>query len=449
MYDVFSLPPIQFPPGFLWGSATAGHQIEGDNIHSQNWHAEQQESFWADDPQHVRKAPSGKAADGYRLYREDVDLLAALGHRAYRLSIEWSRIEPAEGEWNPAALDHYVDLLERLVARGIQPFITLHHFTHPLWFERLGGFRRPDNRRYWERYLEYLLPRVGQYAGGWTVINEFNLWGGYSPAATAEAGPFKFNMLRAHALGYHLIKRYSAAPVSSAHAFIHWFPRRYHDDLDRRMTDFADFVTNEFFFHALRTGELVYPGTNAEHDPDVKGTMDFWAVNYYTRHMVDARLAQLDGRRFQHKQLKLIPMDFYLEEFYPEGLIANLERLADRPVYITENGLAADDDRFRIVYLALTFSALREALDRGVDLRGYFYWSLLDNYEWGTFIPRFGLVAVDPATFERRPKPSAAFYREVIERNGLDADLLRRYLTELPTRPPAAAPAVAPAGSLP
>jgi beta-glucosidase len=102
-------------------------------------------------------------------------------------------------------------------------------------------------------------------------------------------------------------------------------------------------------------------------------------------------------------------------------------------VYITENGVAADDDRFRIVYLALTFSALREAMDRGVDVRGYFYWSLMDNYEWGSFVPKFGLVAVDPATFERSPKPSAAFYREVIERNGLDGELVRRHLSELPS----------------
>src|SRR5262249_30647404 len=152
-----------------------------------------------------------------------------------------------------------------------------------------------------------------------------------------ETGPYKFNMLRCHALGYHLIKQYSQAPVSSAHAFIHWFPRRYHDDLDRRMTDYIDICTNEFFFHALRTGELVYPHTDGEYDADVKGALDFWAVNYYTRHMVDARIGRLEGPRFRHKELKMIPIDFYLEEMYPEGLTANLERLKDYPVYITEN----------------------------------------------------------------------------------------------------------------
>ena len=431
MYDVFNLPQVTFPHNFLWGSATAGHQIEGDNFHSQVWYDEQQEEFWQGDPERKLRAVSGKACDHYRLFREDVELLSQLGHQGYRMSIEWSRIEPAEGEWNTEAVDHYLDLLERLNQKGIKVFVTLHHFTHPLWFERLGGFRKRENLRYVERYLEYLLPKVSVFVSGWNVINEFNLWGWLNP--TPETGQYKFNMLRFHALGYHLIKKYSTAPVSSAHAFIHWFPHRYNDILDLRMTDFVDYVTNEFFFHAIRTGELVFPTMDAEHDPLVKGTMDFWSVNYYTRHMVDARHAGLQGPRFKHKELKMLPMDFYLEEMYPEGLIANLERLNDRPVYITENGCSTVDDRFRIVYLALHLSALKEAIERGVDVRGYFYWSLMDNYEWGSYIPRFGLVDVDFTTFKRTPKPSALLYREMIQQNGFSGEMLRSYLKELPT----------------
>jgi beta-glucosidase len=434
MYDVFSLPPISFPEGFLWGSATAGHQIEGDNIHCQAWHKEQQPDFYQNDPERKCRAPSGKACDHYRLYREDVDLIARLGHQGYRMSIEWSRIEPQEGHWDQEALAHYLDLLERLAHKGIQVFVTLHHFTHPLWFDQLGSFGKADNRRFFERYLKFLLPKISPYVSGWNVINEFNQWGGLT--AGPSIAPLKFNMLRIHALGYHLIKQYSKAPVSSAHAFIHWFPYRFHDSLDRRMTEFADFTTNEFFFHALRTGELVYPGVDAKHDPDIKGALDFWSINYYTRHMIDARRADLDGPRFQHKKLSMVPMPFYLDEMYPEGLIANLERLGDYPVYITENGCAADDDRFRIVYLALHLSALREAMERGVDVRGYFYWSLMDNYEWVSFIPRFGLVAVDFQTFQRTPKPSASFYQEIIQKNGLSGETVRRYIDNLPTLPP-------------
>ena len=433
MYDVFSLPTIHFPDGFLWGSATAGHQIEGDNIHSQAWQLEQQPDFYRQDPERTIRAPSGKAGDHYRLYRQDVELIAALGHQAYRMSIEWSRIEPREGQWDHDAVAHYLDLLEHLVAKGIRVFVTLHHFTHPLWFEQLRGFKVADNRRYFERYLSYLLPKISPYVSGWNVINEFNQWGGLT--AGPAIAPLKFNMLRVHALGYHLIKQYSTAPVSSAHAFSHWFPRRYHDTLDRRMTAYADFTTNEFFFHALRTGELVYPGVDAEYDPEVKGTLDFWSINYYTRHLIDARKADLDGPRFRHNTLRMVPMPFYLEEMYPEGLIANLERLRDYPVYITENGCCCDDDRFRIVYLALHLSALQEAIERGVDVRGYLYWSLMDNYEWTTFLPRFGLVAVNFATFERTPKPSAFFYRDIIAGNGFSGQTVRQYLDSLPTLP--------------
>jgi len=433
MYDVFSLPPVRFPEGFLWGSATAGHQIEGDNIHSQAWHLEQLPDFYRDDPERTIRAPSGKACDHYRLYRDDVDLIAGLSHQAYRMSIEWSRIEPLEGQWDHGAVAHYRDLLERLAQRGIRVFVTLHHFTHPLWFERLGGFSQAGNRRFFERYLTFLLPQISAYVSGWNVINEFNQWGGLT--AGPSIASLKFNMLRVHALGYHLIKLHSAAPVSSAHAFCHWFPRRFHDTLDRRMTALADFTTNEFFFHALRTGELVYPGVDAEFDPDVKGALDCWAINYYTRHMIDARAADLDGPRFHHKELRMIPMPFYLEEMYPEGLIANLERLGDYPVFITENGCAADDDRFRIVYLALHLSALREAMERGVDVHGYFYWSLMDNYEWTSFVPRFGLVEVDFQTFRRTPKPSAFFYQEIIRENGFSGETVRQYLDTLPTLP--------------
>jgi beta-glucosidase len=431
MYDVFSLPQTDFPADFLWGSATAGHQIEGDNIHSQAWHNEQQPEFYQNDPQRLIRAPSGKACDHYRLYREDVELIAALGHRGYRMSVEWSRIEPSEGHWDQAALAHYLDLLERLVAKGIQVFVTLHHFSHPQWFERLGGLGNPANNRFFERYLNLLVPRISPYVSGWNVINEFNQWGGLT--AGPEIASLKFNMLRLHALGYRLIKCHSSAPVSSAHAFVHWFPSRFHDRLDRCMTDQADFITNEFFFHALRTGELVYPNRDAEYEADLKGAIDFWSVNYYTRHMIDGRRAGVEGARFQHKRLQMVPMPFYLEEMYPEGLIANLERLGDYPIYITENGCCADDDRFRIVYLALHLSALHEAMQRGLDVRGYFYWSLLDNYEWTSFIPRFGLVAVYPHSFQRTPKPSALFYRDIIEGNGFSGALLKRYLDRLPT----------------
>jgi beta-glucosidase len=418
MYDLFSLPEIRFPDGFIWGSATAGHQVEGDNVHSNWWFLEQQ-------GKHAAK--SGKACNHYALYKEDVELIKSLGHRAYRLSVEWSRIEPTEGSFNAEAMEHYVDLLRRLKEAGILTYVTLHHFTHPQWIETKGGLRNLDNLRFFERFVSHVVPRIAPYVDYWCVINEFNL------GASEDRIEYKLNMIRYHARGYHVIKQFSKAPVSSAHAFIHYFPFRQHDHLDNLMNDFRDFRDNEFFFHAIRTGEIAFPLKDAQYVPEVKGAIDYWAVNYYTRHMTDGRLSHLEGKRYEHKQLKMIPMDFYLEEMFPEGLTANLERLKDKPVHITENGCSCDDDRFRIVYLALHLSALRDAIDRGVDVRGYLYWSLMDNYEWGSFVPRFGMVHVDFETFKRTPKQSALFYRDVIRENGVTQAIIRKHIKELPS----------------
>lgn len=426
MYDVFALPPVSFPAGFLWGSATAGHQIEGGNVHSDWWAMEHgtQPRF----PGLRIDEPSGRACDSWRRWREDVELLATLGHRAYRLSLEWSRLEPEPGVHDEAALATYVAQLEALVARGIQPWVTLHHFVHPLWFERLGAFREAANAERFLGHVEWLVPRIAHLVSGWFVFNEFNL--GRKPGDAST----KTTLIRTHARAYHAIKAHSSAPVSTAHAHVHWFPRRLDDPFDLALTRWLDWATHGFWFHAIRTGEIIQPDQDMIVDPQVKGTCDLWAVNYYTRHMVDARSASHEGPRFAHKRLRLIDRDFYLEEFFPEGLVANLERIRDKPVIISENGCSCDDDRWRIAYLALHLSAVHEAIQRGVDVRGFLYWSLLDNWEWGSFVPRFGLVDVDRTTFRRTPKPSAAFYREIIAANALRPEMVARHLDHLPTQ---------------
>lgn len=423
MYDIFSLPKTEFPSDFLWGSSTAAHQIEGDNVHSNFWHREQQGGVWS---QWDVEARSGKACNHYELYREDADLIASLGHQVYRMSIEWSRIEPLEGQWNADAVAHYVDLLERLNAKGVKVMVTLHHFTHPLWFENLGEFSKRENCRYFFRFVQYLVPQIKHLVYGWNIFNEFNR-GGYYGA------PRKFHILYSHAMMYRYLKSESSAMVSSAHALSHFEPVRPYDRFDNIMTEFLDYITNEFFFHAIRTGEINYPDHDSEFIPELKGATDFWAINYYTREMVDSRTKGAMGNRYAHKTIKLIDKDFYYEEMFPEGLTKSLQRLKDYPVIITENGASANDDRFRIVHLATYLSAIREAIDLGVDVRGYIYWSTMDNYEWGSYKPRFGLVDVNFETFERTWKPSAHFYKEIIERNGFDSSLISNYLDDLPT----------------
>ncbi|MDD4414987.1 MAG: family 1 glycosylhydrolase [Oscillospiraceae bacterium] len=414
MYDVFSLKAFEMPEGFLWGSGYAGHQVEGNNINSDHYFLEQK----------YFEEKSGLACNSYEMYKTDIDLAETLGHQAFRTSVEWSRIEPEEGVFCEEAIAHYVALFSQLKEKGLQTFATLVHFSVPQWFKQKGGFSVEENLKYFKRYVEYIVPKIAPFVDFYNVINEFNL---------VKEVDFKVNSVKAHAAGYHIIKKYSSAPVSSAHALVQYMPYRPHDRADRIMTDYCDFMDHEFFFHAMRTGELIVPGRDAEYLPDIKDTVDFWSVNSYTRSMIDARNSGCGGERYAHKVLKLTDMDFYLEEFYPECLIANLTRLTDKPIYITENGCSCTDDRFRIVYLALHLSAIREAIKMGAQVKGYLHWSLLDNYEWMSYKPHFGLCEVNRETFERTPKPSAWFYKELIENNGYNTEILRRYLHELPS----------------
>lgn len=416
MLGIFSMKErITFPDGFDWGSATAGHQIEGDNIHSSSWHREQEEHF---------REPSGKACNFWNLWEEDFGLLSELGHRMFRMSIEWSRIEPEEGRHDDEALRRYLQMFETLRKRNIKLCLTLHHFSHPQWFEEKGEFRKRENADLFLRHLEFLIPKIAPYVDLWNIFNEFN--NGDSPDLYAR----KANCLAAHARAAALIRTFSRAPISTAHAMCPYQPHDPEDEFDVTRTRIRNWVVNDFFYHAIRTGEVLFPYRDGEEIPGLKNSCDYWSINYYTRHFVTARTAAGTAKRYECHRIRPIPRDFYLEEFYPQGLVDGLCTLRDRPVWITENGFCCDDDRLRILYLARHLQALSEAMEHSCDIRGYLYWSFLDNYEWSSFVPRFGMVDVDFKTFRRTPKPSALFFRDVIRQNGFSRDLLLHYLPE-------------------
>lgn len=422
MTDIFAIKDFKFPEGFLWGSATAAHQIEGNNIYSDHWYdeLEKKKNGWNGEP-------SGMACNSYNMVEEDVELLAELEHQVFRFGIEWARIEPHDGEFNQEAVEHYLQELSLLKEKGIKTCVTLVHFTVPKWFADKGDFSNLENMKYFERYLNYILPIISPYVDMWNVMNEFNL------GLSEKQLTFKYNCVFFHARGYHLIKQFSDKPVSSAHALVQYYGKRQNDVFDITMQHYRDVVDHEFFFHAMRTGELVLPGRDGVFDKELKDTVDYWSINLYTRDIVDSRKANLSGDRYPFTETRMLPMKFYLDEFYPECMYHNLSRLKDKPVYITENGCSCDDDDFRIVYITEYLCALSEAIKDGVDVRGYMYWSLLDNYEWWTFIPKFGLVDVDRENgFKRTPKPSAYFYRDIIRNNGFTQEILSEYLKEMP-----------------
>ena len=406
------------PEGFLWGAGYSGHQVEGNNIHSQAWKNEKDRSDVTE---------SGLACNSYEMWEKDVEIAKELKLGAFRTSVEWSRIEPCEGHFDQAAADHYVALFAALKESGIKVFATMVHFTHPQWFEEKEHFLKLENRKYFERYLEFIVPQIAPYVDFWNVMNEFNL------GNSEKQITFKLACVQYHALGYHVIKKYSKAPVSSAHALVQYMPKRLFNRWDTTLAAYRDLQDHEFFFHAMRTGEILYPMREGIYVPEVKDTVDYWSINSYVRDLIDGRKARADGSRFPFQKMKMISEDCYLEEFNPECMVHNLSRLTDKPVYITENGCCCDDDRFRIVFISEYLSAIREAINLGVDVRGYLYWSMLDNYEWGSYAPRFGLYSVDRNTFERTAKPSAELYRKIIENNGVSQEVIRCFLKENPS----------------
>lgn len=420
MTDIFSMKNFKMPEGFLWGSSTAGHQIEGNNCHSDRWFSELEKEKTEEDFE-----ASGMACNHYNLYKEDTDLLVNLGHKAFRMSVEWSRIEPEHGVFDNDAVKHYLNELELLKSKGIKIFLTLVHFSVPQWFAKLGGFSKIENIKYFKSYLEYIVPKISPYVDFWNTLNETN-------HPSIESG-LKINYLKFHAAAYHIIKKYTDTPVSIAHAFHFYMPKRYYDEFDITMAKYYDMIVNEYFLHAMRTGEIVLPFSDGEVVPDIKNTCDFWSINWYTRDLIDARNPEMISTKYRHTEMKLIPRCAYFDEIFAEGMMDILTRLDDKPVYITENGCCTDDDRFRIIYIAQVLSAIEEAISAGIDVKGYLYWSLLDNYEWYSFKPKFGMVSVDLKTFVRTPKNSAYFYRDIIRKNGFSQEILRKYLNEIPS----------------
>ncbi|MEG1980461.1 MAG: family 1 glycosylhydrolase, partial [Victivallaceae bacterium] len=230
MLTTLQMKEVVFPDDFIFGAGGAGHQIEGDNIHSQfnQWERENRPCF---------PVKSGKACNSWELYHQDIKIMAELKLQIYRMSIEWSRIEPEMGKHDEKALARYLDMLENLAANNIKVSLTLHHWSHPNWFEELGGFYKRENIHYFIEHLNYLVPKIKDYVYQWNILNEFTNHG-TNPAAF----PLMKNLTVAHALGYHTVKQYSSCPVSSTHALIHWQAYSHTDPMDQCAAQVLDWA---------------------------------------------------------------------------------------------------------------------------------------------------------------------------------------------------------------
>jgi beta-glucosidase len=415
---------VQFPAGFAWGTASSSHQSEGNNIHNDWWDWEQQPG------RILRGHRSGRGNNFYGLYDSDFALLAGLGLTHYRLSIEWSRLEPEEGRVNAAELDHYRRVLESARARGITVWVNLHHFALPRWFAAKGGFLRQENLSYWRRHVERVAAAFIALATYWHPINEANAYAagsylvGEMPPGGRDFAAFLQilrNTLLLYRDAYAILKAANpAVRVGTIHVMIPVFPANPQSEDDQLLARNFDALFNELPLRALREGVIVLPGSDPEPVPGLQGAADFFGANYYACGCVD-----------HHEPSQLLPYPAGTQRLtqlgnavHPAGLRLVLERVRDArlgvPIYVAENGIGTDDDHWRIEYIAQHLFQVGEAIAAGCDVRGYFHWTSVDNFEWSRgWAAQFGLIGFDPQTFARRPKPSAHFLGRVARRNAL------------------------------
>jgi beta-glucosidase len=405
----------QFPKNFLWGTATAAHQVEGNNINCDYWLIEHL-------PGGMFAEPSGDAIDHYHRYPQDIALLAELGFNAYRFSIEWARIEPEDGFFSTALLDHYRRMLETCQKHNLTPVVTYHHFTTPRWVITQGGWTNPDTADKFARYCQRATKHLGDLIGVACTINEINIpmmvarlfFRGEDPATALEllnrsaalfgVAPEKFSpfffagtptgidvLLAAHKNGAAAIRaERSGLPVGMTIAM-----------QDMQAVEGGEAVRDNFrkdiqeiWLEAAREDEFV-------------------GVQTYSRERFGP-----DGRLGPEEGVEVTQMGY---EFWPQAIEATLryaDQVAGVPLMVTENGIGTEDDQQRIAYYRRALRSVANALKDGLDIRGYFAWSAFDNFEWMMgYGPKFGLIHVDRSTQVRTTKPSARFLGEIARTN--------------------------------
>lgn len=412
----------RFPRGFLWGAATASHQVEGANV-GNDW--------WPMEECGVLPHQSREACRHYELYAQDFDLAKSIGHNAHRFSIEWSRIEPRPGHWDESAVEHYLSVVEALRERGLEPIVTLHHFTNPAWLAERGGWTDPACVSHFARYVEYIAARLADRVRYWVTINEPTVyakhafvtgdWPPCRPGSWWNAARALRHMAYAHVRAYEALHRARPnAMVGLAHSAPYVVPCNPNAIPDRVAAGLREAVLNRAFFRLL-----------GRHPRDV---LDFLGLNYYTRQVVRWRpslgAAAIVGRECvedHHPPARSFTSLGW--EIFPAGLLENLRRFQrfGVPLMVTENGIATSDEDERTRYLEAHLEALARAVEERVPILGYMYWTLMDNYEWTAGREaRFGLAEVNFSTQERRLRPVAESYRRLCEAHSAINDITRQ-----------------------
>ncbi len=420
---------LEFPKNFYWGSATSAHQVEGNNHNDwSEWEKANalrlaslaQGKQWPDyilerypSPLQEENYISGRACDHYNRFCEDFDIAKQLGHNAHRFSIEWSRIEPEEGKFDEKEIEHYRQVIKALRERGLEPFVTLWHWANPVWFAQKGGWLNKDAPKYFERYVNKIVLSLKDVKF-WITLNEPAVYASLSMIKGTQppgdknilkAARTKTNLIEAHKLAYKTIHLISNSALVGVANSVNFFIPHKNKLYNKILVKIISYLEGGFF-------------------RKIEKNIDYVAFQYYRSMETGFKL----GGSF----LGIIENNLDSGEertdlgwkVYPEGIYYFLKDLKkyNLPIYITENGLADVRDEKRAQFIREHLKWVNKAISEGVDIRGYFYWSLMDNFEFVEirgFWPRFGLVEVDYKTMERKIRNSAREYKKIIE-NGLE-----------------------------
>jgi beta-glucosidase len=409
----------QFPKNFLWGASTASHQVEGGNhnqwsvwelqvAQEQAKHAKHDVGWlpnWedfkaqAEDPNNYI---SGNGVEHYKRYKEDFGLIKQLNMNSFRFGIEWSRLEPEEGKWNAAEFDYYKNYIKELKKQGIEPMLNLWHWTVPVWFADKGGFKKHENLKIWDRFVTKVAEEFAPLVRNIITLNEPNVYASHSYAMGwwppqernwLSASLVIWHLTLAHKRAYRILKKKKPSlNIGIAQQVANIQAKRPHNVIDQVMTKWMRYFWNWWFYNRIRRYQ------------------DFVGFNYYFSDYYK-------GIRRQNPEVPTNDLGWYME---PEGLYHILVRMwahYQKPIIVTENGVADSTDQYRQWWLEETIVAMEKALSEGVKVVGYYHWSLLDNFEWAYgWWPKFGLVKVDRKTMKRELRPSAVWFAKELKR---------------------------------
>jgi len=436
---------LSFPHGFLWGTASSSYQCEGGNTNSQWYRWEQQGRILSGEQ-------CGMAANWWEEAEADFGRAEQLENNALRLSLEWSRIEPSEGQWDSAAIERYRAMLSDLRRRHMTPVVTLHHFSDPLWFAERGGFTRISNLNYFVRYVSYVIRELGDLCSFWVTLNEPNVYamqgylrGEFPPGEQHLLRAFTVlrNMMQAHVEAFYSIRELQ--PQAQIGYCLHYRlfdPLNPLSPLDRGAANVQEQFFNWAILQVAESGHFTFPA-NMLLAPikGAAGARDYHGINYYTRDMVRFDpTVPAEGFGVRLVRSNAVRNDAGLDnsfgEIYPLGLYRVLGEVyrrtrGNKALYITENGFSDSKDTRRPRALLEHLVQLHRAIKKGMPVRGYFHWSLVDNFEWNNgWYVRFGLIEVDPHSQERTPRRSASMFGEICRANAITEEIVARYAPE-------------------